>query len=84
VTIKVHHLEIVSHDVDAVCKGYEAAHSANLGDADELLGGTRTCVLPDGSVVGDRGALRDDEEPVVRTHWLVDDVDDAVVMGGFR
>ena len=76
--MKVQYLEFVSRDVDAVCKAYEAAHSVSFGEPDTLLGGARTCTLPDGSIVGVRGPLRDNEEPVVRPYWLVDDIDQAV------
>jgi len=76
--MKVHYLEIVSHDVDAVCKAYEAAHSVSFSEPDEFLGGARTCTLHDGSIVGIRGPMRDTEEPVVRPYWLVDDIKHAV------
>jgi len=76
--MKVHYLEIVSHDVDGVCSAYEKAHSISFSEADELLGGARTCTLPDGSIVGVRGPLRDTEDPVVRPYWLVDDIDQTV------
>ena len=36
--MKVQYLEIVSHDVDAVCKTYEIAHSVNFSEPDEFLG----------------------------------------------
>jgi len=77
--VKVHYLEIVSHDVDAVCKAYEITHSVSFSEPDELLGGARTCDLPDGTVVGIRGPLRDTEEPVVRPYWLVEDIEQAAV-----
>lgn len=76
--MKVHYLEIVSHNVDATCKAFEAAHSVSFGDPDELLGGARTCGLSDGSIVGIRAPLRDNEDPIVRPYWLVDDIDKAV------
>jgi len=76
--MKVHYLEIVSHDVDAVCKTYETTYSVNFSEPDELLGGARTCLLPNDSIVGVRGPLRETEEPVVRPYWLVDDIDQAV------
>ena len=77
--MKVHYLEIVSQDVDAVCKAYELVHSVNFGAPDEFLGGARTCTLPDGSIIGVRGPLRDTEEPVVRPYWLVEDIEQVVV-----
>jgi predicted enzyme related to lactoylglutathione lyase len=76
--MKVHYLEIVASDVDAVCAAYEAAHGITFGSADLLLGGARTAPLPDGGSIGVRRPLRDTEEPVVRPYWLVDDIDAAL------
>lgn len=76
--MKVHYLEIVSLDVDSVCRAYELAHSVKFGEPDELLGGAKTCVAADGSIVGVRGPLRDNEGPVVRPYWLVDDINLAI------
>jgi len=76
--MKVHYLEIVSDQVDAVCKAYETAHRVSFSEPDDLLGGARTCALSDGSIVGVRGPLRDTEEPIVRPYWLVDDIEQAV------
>ena len=49
--MKVHYLEIVSSDMDAVCKAYELAHSVSFSEPDELLGGAKTCALSDGSII---------------------------------
>ena len=76
--MKVHYLEIVASDVDAVCAGYEAALGVRFGSADPLLGGARTAPLADGGSVGVRGPLRDTEMPVVRPYWLVDDLEAAL------
>ena len=76
--MKVHYLEIVASDVDAVCAAYEAAHHIKFGSADALLGGARTARLPDGTTIGVRGPLRDTETPIVRPYWLVDDIDAAL------
>lgn len=76
--MKVHYLEIVSLEVDAVCQAYERAHGVEFGAPDELLGGARTCKLPDNSFVGVRGPLRETEYPVVRPYWLVDNIDSAI------
>jgi hypothetical protein len=70
--MKVHYLEIVTSDVDAVCAAYEAAHAIKFGSADPLLGGARTARMADGGSIGVRGPLRDTERPVVRPYWLVD------------
>lgn len=76
--MKIQYLEIVSHDVEAVCKAYEVTNSVGFSEPDEFLGGARTCTLADGSMVGVRGPLRDNEEPVVRPYWLVEDIEKAV------
>lgn len=76
--MRVHYLEIVASDVDAVCAAYEAAYGITFGSADPLLGGARTAPLPDGGSVGVRGPLRDSEEPVVRPYWLVGDIEGAL------
>ncbi|CCO47960.1 putative Glyoxalase/Bleomycin resistance protein/Dihydroxybiphenyl dioxygenase [Vibrio nigripulchritudo SOn1] len=77
--MKIHYLEIVTPDVDSVCKAYEAAQKINFGGADELLGGARTGVLSDGSIVGVRAPLRKTETPVTRPYWLVEDIEQAVI-----
>jgi predicted enzyme related to lactoylglutathione lyase len=76
--MKVHYLEIVSHDVDAVCKGYEEAHNVRFGEPEELLGGGRTCELPDGYISGVGRPLREDEDAVDGPYWLVEDIDRAL------
>lgn len=76
--MKVHYLEIVSLDADAVCKAYEAAHNISFGEADASLGGAKTCALPDGCIIGVRSPLRETEKPVVRPYWLVEDIETAI------
>ena len=76
--MKIHYLEIVAADVDAVVQAYEAALDIRFGPADPLLGGARTARLPDGGSIGVRGPLRETEAPVVRPYWLVDDIGAAV------
>ena len=74
--MKLHYLEIVASDVDAVCAAYEAAHGIKFDPARHpLLGGARTAPLPDGGSIGVRGPLRDTEAPVVRPYWLVEDIE---------
>jgi hypothetical protein len=55
--MKVHYLEIVASNVDAVCAAYEAAHGIQFGSADPLLGGARTAPLSDGGSIGVRSPL---------------------------
>lgn len=76
--VKIHYLEIVTEDVDAVCAAYEAANGLRFGAPDAGLGNARTAVLPGGGLVGVRAPLRESEEAVVRPYWLVDDIESAV------
>lgn len=76
--MKLHYLEIVTPDVDAVCAAYSAVHGVAFDAPDELLGGARTGQLSDGAMVGVRGPLRESEAPVVRPYWLVEDIDSAL------
>lgn len=75
--MKIQYLEIVSSEVDAICSAYENSHRVSFGDAEELLGGARTCSLADGSVIGVRPPLRATEQPIVRPYWLVEDIEQA-------
>ena len=79
---KIHYLEIVSSDVDAVCGAYEVAHGIRFGAADNSLDGARVLSLPDGSIVGVRAPLHESETPVVRPYWLVDDIESALAEAG--
>jgi len=76
--MKVHYLEIVSPDVESVCKAYELAQNISFSGPDEMLGGAKTSILSDGSIVGVRAPLRENETPVVRPYWLVDNIEKAV------
>lgn len=76
--VQIYYLEIVTHDVDAVCAAYEAAHGQRFGAPDAGLGNARTAPLPGGGLVGVRAPLRPTEDPVVRPYWLVDDIESAV------
>lgn len=76
--MKIQYLEIVSPDVEAICRDYETTHNVSFAEPDDLLGGARTCSLPDGSIVGVRGPLRKTEDPIVRPYWLVDDIEQAL------
>ena len=76
--MKVQYLEIVTKDVDAVCAAYAAAHKVHFSKPVAELGNARTATLADGGVVGVRAPLRENEEPVVRPYWLVDDINAAV------
>lgn len=76
--MQIHYLEIVSRDVDGICAAYAAANGVEFGEPDPGLGNARTAPLKGGGMVGVRGPLRNDEEPVVRPYWLVPDIEAAV------
>jgi len=83
--MKVHYLEIVTNDVDAVCAAYAAAGGLEFGEAVAGLGHARTAPRPGGGLVGVRAPMHESEDPVVRPYWLVDDIGkavDAVVAAG--
>lgn len=72
--MRIHYLEIVTREVEAVCAAYAAAAGARFGAKDARLGNARTAALPDGGLVGVRAPLHPSEQPVVRPYWLVDDI----------
>jgi len=76
--MKIQYLEIVSPDVDAICKTYEQLHGVKFGEPDANLGNARTAKLPDGGLLGVRAPLRDTEEPIVRPYFLVEDIEASV------
>jgi predicted enzyme related to lactoylglutathione lyase len=76
--MQIHYLEIVTKEVDAVCAAYAAANGVQFGKLDAGLGNARTAALPGGGLVGVRAPLRENEGPVVRPYWLVDNIEAAV------
>ncbi len=76
--MRIHYLEIVTKEVDAVCAAYAAAHGVPFGAPDAALGNARTAALEGGGLVGVRAPLRETEEPVVRPYLLVNDINTAV------
>lgn len=76
--MKIHYLEIVTPEVDALCAQYAATQGVTFGEPDAALGGARTAALDGGGMLGIRGPLRDDEGPVVRPYMLVEDIATAV------
>ena len=76
--MRVHYLEIVTKDVDAVCAVYAAANGLRFGEPDAGLGNARTADLPRGGMVGVRAPMHESEQPVVRPYWLVDDIESAL------
>lgn len=76
--MRLHYLEVVATDVDAVCSAYAAANNATFGEPVAELGNARTAIASGGWLLGVRAPMRETEEPVVRPYWLVDDIEAAV------
>ncbi|MDH3350804.1 MAG: hydroxylase [Gammaproteobacteria bacterium] len=76
--MRIHYLEIVATDVDAVCSAYAAAGNFQFGEPEAELGNARTARVEEGYVVGVRAPMHEAEAPVVRPYWLVDDIESAV------
>ncbi len=76
--MKIHYLEVVTPDVDAVCAAYTASDGAQFSEPDPGLGNARTATLSGGYLVGVRAPMHEAEEPVVRPYWLTEDIEAAV------
>ena len=76
--MKIHYLEIVTPEVDAVCDTYSLLHDFKFGERDPILGGARTAKMANGGMLGIRAPLRDTEEPIVRHYILVEDIQATV------
>jgi predicted enzyme related to lactoylglutathione lyase len=72
------YLEIVSEDVDNVAAFYERVHGLSFGPPDPDLGQARVATRTDGALVGIRKPLAAHEQPIMRTYFAVDDIQQAV------
>ena len=76
--MRIHYLEIVATDVEAVCSAYAASNKVEFGDPVAELGNAHTAEAEDGYIVGVRPPMHAAEEPVVRPYWLVDEIESAL------
>ena len=76
--MKIQYLEIVTTDVDDVCKKYSQLHDVTFGEADPSLGGARTAKLAGGGMLGVRAPMHTAEKPIVRHYILVEDIQTTV------
>ena len=76
--MKIQYLEIVTPEVDALCRQYSTIYDITFSEPDANFGGARTAKLDGGGLIGIRGPLRDTETPVVRPYVLVGDIKAAV------
>ena len=76
--MRVHYLEIVTDDVTGTITQYEAAFGVMFGEPVAELGNARTTELAGGHLVSVRAPMHEQETPVIRPYWLVDDIAAAV------
>ena len=76
--MNVHYLEIVSDDLAQLIGLYERLHGLSFGPPDVDLGQARVATRPDGTLVGIRKPLAAHEQPIVRTYFAVEDIQQAV------
>ncbi|ANM32001.1 hydroxylase [Acidobacteria bacterium Mor1] len=76
--MKIQYLEIVSPDAEAVCASYEQMLGLQFSEPIAAFGNARVADLPTGGKFGVRAPLRDDEGPVVRPYFLVEDIEASV------
>ena len=76
--MKIHYLEIVCNDVEAVCKTYSKVHGIEFAEADPSLGNAKTAMLKNGTMLGIRAPLSDTEFPIIRPYALVENIDVSV------
>lgn len=77
-TCPIHHLEVVTPDVETVCEAHASASGASFGDPIAELGGARTADFAGGMTLGVRAPMHDAEEPTTRPYYLVADIQQAV------
>lgn len=76
--MKIHYLEIVTPEAEALCAQYSELEGVTFGEPDANLGGARTAKLSDGGLLGIRAPMHDQEKSVVRPYVLVDDIQASV------
>ncbi|MEL6110904.1 MAG: hydroxylase [Planctomycetota bacterium] len=76
--MKVHYLEIVTPEAEALCKQYSEVHGATFSEPEVGLGGARVAELDGGCTLGIRAPMHDMETPAVRPYVLVTDIKASV------
>ena len=76
--IKIQYLEIVTPEIDALCRQYSEIYGVKFSKPNASFGNARTAKLESGGMIGIRKPLRDSETPVVRPYLLVEDIKSAV------
>jgi len=77
-SMKIHYLEVVTKDVEAICAFYSKSLGVTFGEPDTNLGNARTARLASGGMLGVRAPMHAGENPVVRPYLLVEDIEATV------
>ncbi|MFO0925082.1 MAG: hypothetical protein U0905_21660 [Pirellulales bacterium] len=80
VAMKIHYLEIVTKEVEAVSSLYSKMHNVTFEGPDPNLGNARTAKLAGGGMIGVRAPMHDAEKPVVRPYMLVENIEAIVAI----
>lgn len=76
--MKVHYLEIVTHDVDGQCAALEAASGKPFSEPVASLGNARIAPLAPNGRVGVRAPMSEEEQPTIRPYVLTSDIEAAL------
>lgn len=76
--MKIHYIEIVTPEVDAICEKYSVLYNVEFKEKDPMLGGARTTTLENGGTMGIRAPMHDQEKSVTRNYVLVKDIEASV------
>lgn len=76
--MKIHYLEVVTAEVDAMCNTYAEVLESKFGEPIQALGGARIALQEGGGMVGVRAPMHAGEKPVTRAYALVRDIQAAV------
>lgn len=76
--MSLHYLEIVTPEVDAVCAAYTASLGLVFSEPVPEFGMALTAPLPSGGLLSVRAPMHEQEEPVTRPYFLVEDIEAAV------
>ena len=76
--MQVHYVEIVSKSVEKQCEVLEQVHGLSFGPEVQDLGQARVAKTANGGLIGVRAPLAENEQPIVRVYFAVDDMTKAV------
>ena len=74
----IQYLEVVTANPQVLRDFYSTAYGWKFSEATPELGGAFFASLPNGSLWGIRGPLRESEAPVVRTYLRVNNINSAI------